>query len=102
MWYNDLRPEAELIPNKYALIFYQDHLKMSEADKKRALQHLVELKQGLVAKSRPKPWTETSCWLHGTLGVWPFGQPPGSYYYIAEIIKCFRHRSHSGSETDPL
>ncbi|MEZ4795077.1 MAG: endonuclease/exonuclease/phosphatase family protein [Flavobacteriaceae bacterium] len=91
MWYNDLRPEAELIPNKYALIFYQDHLKMSEADKKRALQHLVELKQGLVAKIPPKTMDRNI--LLASWNIKEFGhlgnRLPESYYYIAEIINAF-------------
>lgn len=49
MWYNDLRPEAELTPNKYRLIFIKEDLSMSEPDKKRTLENLIELKKGITA-----------------------------------------------------
>lgn len=54
MWYNDLRPDSELFNDRYALIMLDkenNYTRMlSDADKKRTLAKLLELRKGLLAK----------------------------------------------------
>ncbi len=91
MWYNDLRPKAEIIPNKYSLIFIEDDLKMNEKDKKRTLKNLIDLKKGIEA-SIPKKKVDENILL-ASWNIKEFGhlneRLPESYYYIAEIINAF-------------
>lgn len=91
MWYNDLRPASELTPNKYALIFIDDDLQMSEADKKRTLGNLIALKQGLTDQV-PKKEMDRNILL-ASWNIKEFGhlneRLPESYFYIAEIINAF-------------
>lgn len=91
MWYNDLRPTAELKPNKYSLVFIDDQLKMSEGDKKRALENLITLKTGMTEKI-PKKEIDRNILL-ASWNIKEFGhlgeRLPESYYYIAEIINAF-------------
>ncbi|MEL6812042.1 MAG: endonuclease/exonuclease/phosphatase family protein [Bacteroidota bacterium] len=91
MWYNDLRPKGELIPNKYSLVFIEDDLLMTEADKKRALEGLIGLKQGINEKI-PKKEVDRNILL-ASWNIKEFGhlkeRLPESYYYIAEIINAF-------------
>ena len=91
MWYNDLRPVAELTPNKYSLTFFEGDLQMTEADKKRALENLIALKSGLTAKV-PKKEVDRNILL-ASWNIKEFGhlgeRLAESYYYIAEIISAF-------------
>ena len=94
MWYNDLRPNGELIPNKYALTFIKefdgDQI-LTEADKKRTLNNLISLKQGLKEKIPRKKVDDNI--LLCTWNIKEFGhlkkRLPESYYYMAEIISAF-------------
>ncbi len=91
MWYNDLRPDWQLLPNKYSLVFYEEALRMSEADKKRTLQNLIALKDGL-ATQVPKKEMDRNILL-ASWNVKEFGhlgeRLPEAYFYIAEIINAF-------------
>lgn len=91
MWYNDFRPKEELTPNKYALIFHEESLKLSEADKKRALTNTVNLKKG-INKEVPRKEVDTNILL-ASWNIKEFGhlneRLPESYLYIAEIISAF-------------
>ena len=91
MWYNDLRPKQELLPNKYALIFLEDKLKMSESDKKRTLKNLIELKKGLEV-SIPKKEMDTNI-LIASWNIKELGhlnkRLPETYMYMAEVISAF-------------
>jgi len=94
MWYNDLRPNQELIPNKYSLVFIQedeDDIILSEADKQRTLENMIELKKGLLEKVPQK--TVDRNILLATWNIKEFGhiseRLPESHYYIAEIINAF-------------
>jgi exonuclease III len=91
MWYNDLRPIAELVPNKYALTFIEGDLQMSETDKKRTLENLIVLKSGITEKI-PKKEMDRNILL-ASWNIKEFGhlgeRLPESYFYIAEMINAF-------------
>lgn len=91
MWYNDLRPQKELLPNKYALIFLEEKLKMSESDKKRTLDHLIQLKKGL-EDCIPKKEMDTNI-LIASWNIKELGhlnkRLPETYMYMAETISAF-------------
>ncbi len=94
MWYNDLRPTSDLIPNKYSLTFIDkvtgDQL-LSETDKKRTLDHLVLLKEGII-KDIPRKKVDDNIIL-ASWNIKEFGhlkkRMPEALYYIAEIINAF-------------
>ncbi|AXT51354.1 hypothetical protein D1818_11105 [Aquimarina sp. BL5] len=91
MWYNDLRPKKELIPNKYNLTFYEEKLLLSNADKKRTITNLLTLKSGL-NNNVPSKKIDNNI-LIASWNIKEFGhlkeRLPESYYYIAEIINSF-------------
>ena len=91
MWYNDLRPKQELECMKYALAFYMDELQMTEADKKRTLENLIALKEGIASKIPNKIMDGNI--LLASWNIKEFGhlkeRLPESYFYIAEIISAF-------------
>ncbi len=94
MWYNDLRPSNDLVPNKYSLTFIDkisgDQL-MSETDKKRTINHLIELKKG-IKKEIPRKKIDDNIIL-ASWNIKEFGhlkkRMPEALYYIAEIINAF-------------
>ena len=93
MWYNDLRPKERLIPNKYSLIFIDENgsQEMSEDDKKRTLNNLLSLKQGLL-NDVPRKKVDDNILL-ASWNIKEFGhitkRLPEAYFYIAEIINAF-------------
>lgn len=91
MWYNDLRTEKELIPNKYALTFYEEELLFDTISKKRTIKNLLDLKIGLLDKVPSKRIDDNI--LIASWNIKEFGhlkeRLPESYYYIAEIIHAF-------------
>ncbi len=94
MWYNDLRPAQEIIPNKYSLTFIEKatgNQLVSEEDKKRTLENLVTLKEGIRQKIPQKKLDSNI--LLATWNIKEFGhledRLPESYFYIAEIISAF-------------
>lgn len=91
MWYTDLRPERELIPNKYNLTFFEEELLFDSISKKRAILNLLELKKGLLDKVPSKRIDDNI--LIASWNIKEFGhlkeRLPESYYYIAEIIHAF-------------
>jgi endonuclease/exonuclease/phosphatase family metal-dependent hydrolase len=91
MQYDDLRPLEETKDFRYALTFHIDKLKMSEDDKKRTLQNLIELKQGIALKV-PKKVLDSNILL-ASWNIKEFGhlneRLAESYYYIAELISAF-------------
>lgn len=95
MWYNDLRPDKELINDKYALIMLdsEDEYKrmMSDADKKRTMTNLLALRQGL-RDHIPKKTVDTNLLLC-SWNIKNFGtlkdRTAESLFYIAEIINAF-------------
>ncbi len=90
MWYNDLRPKEKLASQKYGLVF-RDNLRVNEADKKRILNQLINLKKGLVAEI-PRKEMDTNILL-ASWNIKEFGhlaeRLPESYMYIAETISAF-------------
>ncbi|NAS30736.1 hypothetical protein GTQ40_07115 [Flavobacteriaceae bacterium R38] len=94
MWYNDLRPENQLKPNAYALIFTNKQTGaqlMSESDKKRTIDHLIALKKGIL-KDIPRKRVDDNILL-ASWNIKEFGhlneRMPESLFYIAEIINAF-------------
>ncbi|NOQ75102.1 MAG: hypothetical protein GQ574_24020 [Crocinitomix sp.] len=94
MWYNDLRPNERLIPNKYSLIFIDPETgeqRMSDADKKRTINGLLNLKKGILSDIPRKKVDDNI--LLASWNIKEFGhlkkRLPEAYFYIAEIINSF-------------
>ena len=85
--YNDLRPEADLKKKGFALIFPD----MTDVEKKRTIQNLLSLREGLrkdVAVKKAENNLLVASW-----NIKEFGHTTQrlaeSYFYIAEIISIF-------------
>lgn len=95
MWYNDLRPDNELLNNRYSLIMLdeKDQYKrlLSDDDKKRTITNINTLKEGLL-KDIPSKKIDTNLLL-ASWNIKNFGtlkdRTAESLYYIAEIINAF-------------
>lgn len=95
MWYNDLRPDRELLNDKYSLIMLdsKDHYKrmLTDADKKRTIAKLLRLRKGILDKI-PRKTVDTNLLLC-SWNIKNFGtlknRTAESLYYIAEIINAF-------------
>ncbi len=95
MWYNDLRPDSELLNDRYALVMLdsEDNYKrlLSEDVKKRTLFNLMRLRNGIMDKIPRK--TVDSNLLLCSWNIKNFGslknRTAESLYYIAEIINSF-------------
>ncbi|MFT5848838.1 endonuclease/exonuclease/phosphatase family protein [Psychroserpens sp.] len=95
MWYNDLRPDSELLNDRYSLIMLDeaDHYKrmLDDPAKKRTLSNLLRLRQGLLANV-PKKTVDNNLLLC-SWNIKNFGtlkdRTAESLYYIAEIINAF-------------
>lgn len=95
MWYNDLRPDSELVNDRYSLILLEredNYSRMlSNAAKKRTISNLLRLRQGLF-ENIPKKTVDTNLLLC-SWNVKNFGtlkkRTAESLYYIAEIINAF-------------
>ena len=94
MWYNELRPQKHLVPNKFSLLFIDPKTgkqRMSESDKKRAVKGLINLKKGIL-EHIPRKKVDDNILL-ATWNIKEFGhltkRLPEAYFYIAEIINAF-------------
>ncbi len=95
MWYNDLRPDSELVNDKYSLIMLEkdDNYRrmMDNAEKRRTLFNLLRLRKGLVEQI-PRKTVDTNLLLC-SWNIKNFGtlrnRTAESLYYIAEIINAF-------------
>lgn len=93
MWYNDLRPDDELLNDKYALIMLDNEYKrlMTNADKERTISNLLKLKEGLASDIPSKKVDQNL--LLASWNIKNFGKlkdrTSESLYYIAEIISAF-------------
>ena len=95
MWYNDLRPDSELINDRYALIMLDAEAgyrrMMNAQDKKRTIHNLLRLRQGLLANI-PRKTVDTNLLLC-SWNIKNFGtlkdRTAESLFYIAEIINAF-------------
>lgn len=95
MWYNDLRPDSELSNDRYALTMLdpEDNFKrlLTDADKKRTIENLLHLKEGLAEKVPDKKVGKNL--LLASWNIKNFGtikdRTAESLYYIAEIISAF-------------
>ncbi len=95
MWYNDLRPDSELSNDRYALAMLdpEDNYKrlLSNTDKKRTIENLLRLKEGL-AEHVPHKRVGANLLL-ASWNIKNFGtikdRTAESLYYIAEIINAF-------------
>jgi endonuclease/exonuclease/phosphatase family metal-dependent hydrolase len=95
MWYNDLRPDHELINDRYSLIMLDevDSYKrmLSNDDKKRTIANLLKLREGLF-ENIPRKTVDTNVLLC-SWNIKNFGtlkdRTAESLYYIAEIINAF-------------
>lgn len=95
MWYNDLRPDKELLNDRYSLIMLdsKDNYKrmMLDKDKKRVIKNIFKLKEGL-SNSVPSKKVNQNLLL-ASWNIKNFGKlknrTPESLYYIAEIINAF-------------
>jgi len=85
--YNDLRPKNDFEKKDYALIFPS----MQEAVKKRAVEKLLELREGLGKDISPKK-TDNNL-LIASWNIKEFGHTTQrldeTYFYIAEVLSCF-------------
>lgn len=86
-YYNDLRPDADFALKDYARVFPD----MPEAERRRAIEGLIRLKQGLLAEV-PARRTEANL-LVASWNLKEFGHTtqrlPEAYFYIAEIFAAF-------------
>ncbi|MCX7549606.1 endonuclease/exonuclease/phosphatase family protein [Xanthomarina sp. F2636L] len=95
MWYNDLRPDSELFNDRYSLIMLdsKNYYKrmLTDADKKRTLSNLLQLREGLL-ELVPRKTVDTNLLLC-SWNIKNFGtlknRTAESLYYIAEIINAF-------------
>lgn len=95
MWYNDLRPDSELVNDRFSLIMLdkeESYKRMlEEDDKKRTITNLLRLRQGLLDKV-PRKTVDTNLLLC-SWNIKNFGtlkdRTAESLYYIAEIINTF-------------
>ncbi|MGO3183103.1 MAG: endonuclease/exonuclease/phosphatase family protein [Aequorivita sp.] len=95
MWYNDLRPDSELLNDRYSLIMLNKkdnyNRMLADADKQRTLANLLRLRKGLLDKI-PRKTVDTNLLL-GSWNIKNFGtlknRTAESLYYIAEIINSF-------------
>ena len=95
MWYNDLRPDDELLNDRYALIMLDSENSYSrllnQDDKKRTIENILQLKQGIKEKIPSK--VVDSNLLLCSWNIKNFGtlknRTAESLYYIAEIINAF-------------
>jgi endonuclease/exonuclease/phosphatase family metal-dependent hydrolase len=96
MWYNDIRPDKALENDRYSLIMLDTRENgykrlMTDADKKRTIENLIRLKEGLTQKVPPKKVNDNL--LLCSWNIKNFGlikdRTPESLYYIAEIISAF-------------
>ena len=95
MLYNDLRPDSELLNDRYSLIMLdsQDNYKrmLNDKDKKRTLSNLLRLRKGILDKI-PRKTVNTNLLLC-SWNIKNFGtlkhRTAESLYYIAEIINSF-------------
>ncbi len=95
MWYNDLRPDNELLNDRYSLIMLdaknQYKRLLSDNDKKRTIANINALKEGLL-KEIPSKKIDTNLLL-ASWNIKNFGtikdRTAESLYYIAEIINAF-------------
>lgn len=95
MWYNDLRPDSELLNDRYSLIMLDsedDYKRMlTEEDKKRTITNLLRLREGLLQRI-PRKTVDTNLLLC-SWNIKNFGtlknRTAESLYYIAEIINAF-------------
>lgn len=93
MWYNDLRPDNELLNDKYALIMLDNEYKrlMTNIDKERTISNILKLKNGLASDIPSKKVDQNL--LLASWNIKNFGKlkdrTSESLYYIAEIISAF-------------
>jgi len=94
MWYNDLRPDNELMNDRYSLIMLNNNTYerlMTDEDKQRTISNLIRLKAGII-KNIPSKKVDTNLLL-GSWNIKNFGRlrdrTAESVYYIAEIISAF-------------
>ncbi|AXG71288.1 hypothetical protein KORDIASMS9_03545 [Kordia sp. SMS9] len=96
MWYNDIRPDKDLKNDRYSLIMLdsrKNHFKrlLTDEDKKRTIENLIRLKEGLVEKVPAKKVDDNL--LLCSWNIKNFGEIKNrtaeSLYYIAEIINAF-------------
>ena len=95
MWYNDLRPDSELINDRFSLIMLDeddDYKRMlTEDDKKRTITNLLRLREGILSDI-PRKTVDTNLLLC-SWNIKNFGtlkkRTAESLYYIAEIINAF-------------
>jgi len=94
MWYNDLRPDSELMTDRYSLIMLNENSYerlMTDADKQRTISNLLRLKAG-ISQHIPSKKVDRNLLL-GSWNIKNFGRlrdrTAESIYYIAEIINAF-------------
>jgi endonuclease/exonuclease/phosphatase family metal-dependent hydrolase len=94
MWYNDLRPDSELITDRYSLIMLDNNSYarlMTDEDKQRTITNLIRLKAGITHHIPSKKVDRNL--LLGSWNIKNFGRlrdrTAESIYYIAEIINAF-------------
>ncbi|WP_428409606.1 endonuclease/exonuclease/phosphatase family protein [Hyphococcus sp.] len=86
-YYNDLRPDSDLKKKGFALVFPE----MRDAEKIRAIDNILALKNGLDNLIPPRRTDQTI--LIASWNIKEFGHTtqrlPEAYFYIAEIISRF-------------
>ncbi|MFK8061309.1 MAG: endonuclease/exonuclease/phosphatase family protein [Polaribacter sp.] len=95
MWYNDIRPDNELMNDRYSLIMLdaKDNYKrlLVDEDKKRVITNILALRKGL-EKEIPRKKVDRNLLL-ASWNIKNFGtiknRTAESLYYIAEIINAF-------------
>lgn len=95
MWYNDLRPDKELVNDKFSLIMLErddNYSRMLDDDaKQRTISNLLKLREGLF-ENIPKKTVDTNLLLC-SWNIKSFGtlndRTAESLFYIAEIINAF-------------
>lgn len=95
MWYNDLRPDSELLNDRYSLIMLDSEdnygRMLTQEDKKRTITNLLQLRKGISEKI-PNKTIDTNLLLC-SWNIKNFGtlkdRTGESLYYIAEIINAF-------------
>ena len=95
MWYNDLKPDSELMNDRYSLIMLdsEDNYSrmLADEDKKRTITNLLRLRKGILANI-PRKTVDTNLLL-SSWNIKNFGtlknRTAESLYYIAEIINAF-------------
>ena len=97
MWYNDIRPDSELINDRYSLIMLDSednyNRMLTEEDKKRTISNLLRLRKGILDKiprvitPRIPPPSRESIFL-GCLFSYrdaKFPQSPLSFFFISIV-----------------